>query len=89
MGYKRAEEVLPAELLEQIQEYVSGDSIYIPRRKDSRRHWGEQTGTRKELVKRNSQIKKDYAGGYTIKQLADKYFLSPKSIQRILYTDKD
>lgn len=58
MGYKRAEEVLPAELLEQIQEYVSGESIYIPRRKDSRRHWGEQSGTRKELVKRNSQIKK-------------------------------
>ena len=52
MGYKRAEEVLPAELLEQIQEYVSGESIYIPRRKDSRRHWGEQSGTRKELVKR-------------------------------------
>lgn len=61
----------------------------MPRRKNPLRHWGEQSGTRKELVKRNSQIKKDYAGGYSIKELADKYFLSPKNIQRISYTDKD
>lgn len=89
MGYKRAEEVLPAELLGQIQEYVAGESIYIPRRKNERRHWGEQTETREELKKRNLQIKNDYAGGFTIKQLAEKYFLSPKSIQRILYSDKN
>ncbi|MFG6395524.1 MAG: hypothetical protein K1W24_15315 [Lachnospiraceae bacterium] len=89
MGYKRAEEVLPAELLEQIQEYVAGESIYIPRRKNERRHWGEQTETRKELKCRNLQIKNDYDCGFTIKQLAEKYFLSPKSIQRILYSDKN
>ncbi|MCI8750150.1 MAG: hypothetical protein K1W39_15445 [Lachnospiraceae bacterium] len=89
MGYKRAEEVLPLELLEQIQEYVAGESIYIPRRKNERRHWGEQTETRKELTERNLKIKKDYSSGYTIKQLAEKYFLSQKSIQRILYSSED
>lgn len=89
MGYKRAEEVLPLELLEQIQEYVAGESIYIPRRKNKRRHWGEQTETRKELTERNLKIKKDYSSGYTIKQLAEKYFLSQKSIQRILYSSED
>ena len=83
MGYKRAEEVLPLELLEQIQEYVAGESIY------ERRHWGEQTETRKELTERNLKIKKDYSSGYTIKQLAEKYFLSQKSIQRILYSSED
>ena len=65
MGYKRAEEVLPLELLEQIQEYVAGESIYIPRRKNERRHWGEQTETRKELTERNLKIKKDYSSGFT------------------------
>ena len=30
MSYVRAENVLPKELIEAIQEYVSGKSIYIP-----------------------------------------------------------
>lgn len=30
MSYFRAEEILPQELIETIQQYVSGKSIYIP-----------------------------------------------------------
>lgn len=30
MSYVRAEDVLPKELIETIQQYVSGQSIYIP-----------------------------------------------------------
>ena len=32
MSYKKADKILPKELLELIQQYVEGESIYIPRR---------------------------------------------------------
>ncbi len=31
MGYIRAEEILPIEVIELIQQYVDGKNIYIPR----------------------------------------------------------
>ena len=40
MSYKKADELLPAELVRQIQQYVDGTSIYIPRREENRQHWG-------------------------------------------------
>ena len=36
MGYIRAEQILPLELIELIQQYVDGENIYIPRKADSR-----------------------------------------------------
>ena len=36
MGYRRAEEILPKEIIEMIQEYVDGENIYIPRKKDGK-----------------------------------------------------
>lgn len=84
MGYKKAEEILPEEIIELIQEYVDGENIYIPRKKDSRREWGGATRIRQELDGRNASIVCDYESGYSIMELSDKYFLSEKSIQRIL-----
>lgn len=37
MGYKRAEEVLPKEIIALIQQFVDGESIYIPRRAEKGR----------------------------------------------------
>ena len=36
MGYIRAEEILPGEIIELIQEYVDGTNIYIPRKQEHR-----------------------------------------------------
>ena len=36
MGYIRAEEILPDEVIELIQQYVDGTNIYIPRKKENR-----------------------------------------------------
>lgn len=36
MGYKRAEEILPMEIIELIQQYVDGENIYIPRKPSTR-----------------------------------------------------
>jgi len=37
MGYKKAELVLPIEIIELIQNYVDGEYIYIPRKDNERR----------------------------------------------------
>lgn len=84
MGYIRAEEILPVEVIELIQQYVDGENIYIPRKAAHRQAWGEGTQIRQELLLRNRQIYKDYLAGSRTSELACKYFLSEKSIQRIL-----
>ena len=84
MGYRKAEEILPMEIIELIQQYVDGENIYIPRKAENRREWGAGTRIKQELVKRNEQICQDYLAGVKRVELAGKYYLSEKSIQRIL-----
>jgi Mor family transcriptional regulator len=89
MGYRKAEEVLPMEVIELIQQYVDGENIYIPRKVDNRREWGAKTRIRQELLFRNQEIYRDYRTGIKISELADKYYLSEKSIQRIVRNMKE
>ncbi len=88
MGYRRAEEILPAGIIKEIQKYADGVNIYIPRKEENRREWGEKTSYRYELQSRNRSIYKGYLSGQTIKELAGSYYLSEKSIQRILRQEK-
>lgn len=84
MSYRRAEEILPIEIIELIQQYVDGENIYIPRKAKKRKEWGTDTGIRQELHIRNVVIYEDYRAGMKVVELAGKYFLSEKSIQRII-----
>ena len=84
MSYRKAEHILPAEIIELIQNYVDGECIYIPRKKNERKKWGNGTRIRQELNERNNRIYLDYKKGLKTSQLAQKYFLSEKSIQRII-----
>ena len=84
MGYKRAEDILPEDIIELIQKYVDGESIYIPRKMNSRQEWGKNTQIKQELIHRNKEIFQEYTEGFSVSKLAKKYFLSEKSIQRIL-----
>lgn len=84
MSYKKAIYILPNDLLELIQEYVDGEFIYIPRKSGNKKEWGSNTSTRKELHQRNIQIYEDYLAGNSLKELSEKYFLSLKSMQRII-----
>ena len=88
MGYRNAEDILPQELILQIQNYVAGENIYIPQKKNNRRGWGSQTDICQELDQRNHQILTDYKNGMSVNKLAEKYFLSDKSIRRILHKDE-
>lgn len=84
MGYKKATHVLPHDLLLKVQEYIDGEFLYIPRISDNKKSWGETTSTRQELQDRNQRIYDDYLAGKRMEFLAEKYFLSLKSIQRII-----
>lgn len=86
MGYRKAEEILPMEIIELIQQYVDGESIYIPRKSENRQEWGSSTGAKQQVRQRNREIYTEYAAGKTVSEMADKYFLSEKSIQRIIRT---
>lgn len=85
MSYRSAEKVLPYELIELIQQYVDGDYLYIPRKESKRKKWGENTAIKQELEERNTAIFEDYIQGLSMEELAGKYFLSEKSIQRVVY----
>lgn len=89
MSYVKAVDVLPDEILAIIQNYVDGEYIYIPRKEDNKKSWGENTNSRKEIRMRNSKIYEDYKRGMKVKDLAEKYFLSDKSIQRIVLQKKN
>ena len=88
MGYIRAEEILPIEIIELIQQYIDGTSIYIPRKPQHRQEWGTRTAYKQELQSRNQLIYQDYLSGKTVHKLAEDYYLSEKSIQRIIRSEK-
>lgn len=84
MRYMKAEQILPMELIRQIQEYADGVYIYIPRKPGTRHAWGQETDYKAELLARNDRIRGDFAAGMTVRELSGKYHLSEKSIRRIL-----
>lgn len=84
MRYMKAEQILPRELIRQIQEYADGVYIYIPRKPGTRHAWGQETDYKAELKDRNDRIRSDFAAGTTVADLSRKYHLSEKSIRRIL-----
>lgn len=89
MSYIKATHILPADLLEKVQEYVDGECIYIPKVLDNKQKWGTNTSIRRELQIRNKQIYNDYLKGQNTDSLSEKYFLSVKSIQRIIKQQKE
>lgn len=84
MSYKRADDILPENILEILQTYVSGEAIYVPKRKECRKRWGSSTGVNEKLRSRNEQILEQHRKGVSTKELALRYYLTEKSIQRIL-----
>ena len=88
MGYKKAEDILPAELIEILQEYAEGETVYIPK-KHAKAGWGTISGTKEKLKNRNKNIYSEYLLGAKVSELAEKYYLTDKSIQRIIREEKN
>ena len=85
MKYRKASEVLPDDLLREVQKYVNGEALYFPRHKE-RKQWGESTGTRAYYKQRNREIREKFdEKTATIEELAGQYSLSVESIRKIVY----
>ncbi|MEH7350049.1 MULTISPECIES: CD3324 family protein [Bacillaceae] len=86
MAYIKATAILPEKLLLEIQKYVQGETLYIPKSEKVHKKWGSRSGTRKLIDNRNKAIKEAFKNGQSIEQLAKEYFLSIETIKKIVYT---
>ncbi len=84
MKYVNGKDILPKSLLEQLQHYVEGELLYIPRQENSRAGWGAVNGTRMMIRNRNTEICMKYEEGATVQELMDAYHLSEDSIRKVL-----
>jgi len=84
VSYRNATEVLPEKLLRDLQQYIDGEYIYIPKLPSKKKKWGENTQSKEEIKARNNEIYHKYLLGISTKELAAIYFLSQKTIQKII-----
>ncbi|SDB55063.1 CD3324 family protein [Butyrivibrio sp. INlla16] len=87
MKYENAKNILPEKLLEEVQKYAGGKVIYIPK-KESAKGWGEASGYRERLNKRNAMICNRYSAGHSIMEIAEEFYLSPETIKKLVYGKK-
>lgn len=87
MKYEKAKDILPASLLREVQKYAQGKLLYVPLM-DDKKNWGEASGYRQKLLKRNHMIYNKYSHGISISELADEYFLSIDAIKKVIYSKK-
>lgn len=88
MRYARAQDLIPAKLLQELQQYVDGAYLYVPRKQENRLSWGERTHSKQETARRNAAIFHDAQRGESVEALAERYFLSEKTIRRILLEER-
>jgi len=84
MKYINASDVLPEDLLKEVQKYAAGQALYFP--KDSeKKKWGEESGSREFFRERNEGIRLKYLQKMSIQHLADEYNLSAETIRKIVF----
>lgn len=84
MKYRKAADVLPDELLKEVQKYVNGEALYFPKYKEHK-NWGDITGAKDFYIQRNNEIKKKYRQNVSLEDIASEYSLSVESIKKIIY----
>ena len=84
MSYRRASDILPEELLKELQKYTQGEIIYVPK-SNERIKWGENSGARSFYKNRNEEIREKYLQKISVSRLADEYCLSEDMIRKILF----
>ena len=85
MRYRNASEILPDELLKELQNYAAGEILYVPSDKE-RKKWGTDTGTRRFYEQRNEEIRHKFFHLKTsMDALCEEYNLSDETVRKILY----
>lgn len=85
LKYVNAKNVLPPELLMEIQKYSEGCLLYIPNKDGKKAEWGSKSGGSEELRNRNQEILYKYLNGMTMGKIADEFHLSYDSIKKIIH----
>ena len=85
MKYVNANTVLPSALVEELQKYIQAEYLYVPAKNEQRRAWGELSGYKEEICKRDERIVSEFRDGETIASLAERYHLSVYAIRKIIY----
>ncbi|WP_152915545.1 CD3324 family protein [Rossellomorea marisflavi] len=76
---------IPDYLMRELQNYVQGQTIYIPKRKEEYNAWGSKSGGREALKRRNTSILEAFTGGESIASISNRYYLSIETIKKIVY----
>ncbi|MCE5323189.1 hypothetical protein LLG46_07730 [bacterium] len=84
MRYKNASDVLPDDLLKEVQKYAAGDTLYFPK-DTARKKWGEDSGARNYFQQRNDEIRQKFLQKVSIERLADEYCLSEETVRKIIF----
>jgi len=85
MKYRNASEILPDDLLKELQKFTQGEILYVPSAK-TRKKWGSDTGARRFYEQRNDEIRhKYYYKKVPLHTLCEEYSLSDETIKKILY----
>jgi Mor family transcriptional regulator len=83
----KGKDVLPARLLKEIQEYVEGSLVYIPK-KSNKAGWGYLSGARESIDQRNKRMINLFECGKSIGDLAKQFHLGEDTIKKIVYKKK-
>lgn len=84
MRYRNASDILPDDLLKEVQRYAAGQTLYFPKDK-ARKPWGEESGARRYFQQRNEEIRQKYLQKVSIDRLADEYCLSVETVRKIVF----
>lgn len=84
MKYINAAEILPERLLKELQTYIDGEVVYIPK-SSIKKEWGAVNGSRTFYQERNREIRKLYREGSSIDMLMKRYGLAYSTIKKIIY----
>lgn len=86
MKYVNAQHVLPEELLQEVQRYVQGETLYVPRTVQEKKRWGTVSGGKQLLEQRNEAIRTSFEKGTRVEELAADYHLAVTTIRKIVYS---
>lgn len=83
MMYINAADVLPKDLLQEVQKYVKSGLVYIPG--EDKTAWGLKSGSKDYFQERNQEIREKYRTGASFDELAEHYALAYSTIKKIVY----